>query len=148
MSPEELEVEKKLGAIDAKKERVAELKLMFENLRLGLSRFERQYYARIGSLYVELDKLELQIDEYKSRIRLAKENRLSPSQIDEAIHEQFAERREDTRFYEQQTNQYRQAHEREKTEPRLSEEEETELKALYRRIAKFFHPDLSRSEEE
>jgi hypothetical protein len=147
-TPEELETEKKLADLETKKEEIADLKLTFANLRLALGRFERQYYARIGRLYVELDKLELQIEEYKTRIRLAKERRLSPSEVEEAIDEQFAERHEDARFYEEQTNQYRQAYEKEKAETRLSHEQERELKTLYRRIAKFFHPDLAGSEQE
>lgn len=148
LSPEAMDIEKQLSNIEAKRDHIAELKLTLETLRVELGRFEKRYYAKIGGLYVELDKLELQIDEYKARIGLLMEKGLSASQIEEKMNERFAERREDTRFYEEQAHEHREAFERQKLEARLSDEEEAELKRLYRRLVKFVHPDLADSDKE
>lgn len=147
-SPEELEIEKKLVEIEAKKGRIAELELTLENLRLELGRFEVEYHARVGSLYVELDKLELQIDEYRTRISLLREKKFSIPEIEEAIYQEFKERRAKAEFYEQQTNGFREQYQAQTPFKRVSDEEENELKALYRKLAKIYHPDLSDSEAE
>lgn len=148
LSPEEIEIEKKLAEVEAKKDRIAELELTLESLRLELGRFEVEYHARVGRLYVELDKLELQIDEYRARIRMIREKGLSASDIDELLNVEFGERRAKASFYEHQTNEFREEHERQTSKTPLSDEEEGELKALYRKLAKIYHPDLAGSEEE
>ena len=148
LSPEQIEIEKKLAEVEAKKDRVAELELTLESLRLDLGRFEVEYHARVGSLYVELDRLELQVDEYRVRIRMIREKGLSASEIDELLNVEFGERRTRTSFYERQANEFREEHERQASKTPLSDEEERELKALYRRLAKIYHPDLAGSEEE
>jgi len=148
LSPEEIEIEKKLAEVEAKKDRIAELELTLETLRLELGRFEVEYHARVGRLYVELDKLELEIDEYRSRVRMIREKGLSVSEIDELLNVEFGERRAKTSFHEHQTNEFREEHERQASKTPLSDEEESELKAVYRRLAKIYHPDLAGSEEE
>ncbi len=148
LSPEELDIEKKLIEIEGKKTRIAELELSLVSLRLDLGRFEPEYNERVGSLYVELDRLELQIDECIARIRLVRQKGGSASEIEEVINKQFGERRTKASFYERQAGEFREEYEKQKSQKTSNDEEESELKALYRRLAKIYHPDLADSEEE
>ncbi len=137
-----------MAEVEAKKDRIAELELTLESIRLELGRFELEYHARVGRLYAALDRLELQVDEYRARIRLIRERRAAGSEIEERLNEEFGERRARTSFYERQAHEYQEEHDRQASKPSLSDEEERELKALYRKLAKLYHPDLASSEEE
>jgi len=147
-SPEEIEIEKKLAEVEAKRDRIAELELTLETSKFELGRFELEYHARVGRLYAALDRVELQIDEYKARIRLIRARRVADPEIEELLNEEFGERRAKTSFYERQAHEYQEEHDRQTSKAPLSDEEERELKALYRRLAKIYHPDLASSEEE
>jgi hypothetical protein len=149
-TPEEIEIEEKLLEIERKRQRVALLGQEIEELKQALGRFQVEYNAKVGRLYVELDKLELLIQEYRLRIQLivdrGREVRLQ--EIEDEIKRQFSDRWQETRQTERETRGAREAYERQKAEPELDEETAQELKRLYRELAKRFHPDLAETEEE
>ncbi|MFB0545545.1 MAG: hypothetical protein ACETWB_01425 [Anaerolineae bacterium] len=146
---EEIEIEKKLVEIEQKRQRVALLGQEIEELKQALGRFQVEYNARIGRLYVELDKLELLIQEYRLRIQLIVDGRKARLQeIEDEIKRRFSARWQEARQTERETSGASEAYERQKAEPELDEETAQELKCLYRELAKRFHPDLAETEEE
>ncbi len=145
-SPEELEVERLLEEIEARKERIAELELELETLKQELGSFQAEIDRRLGPLYVELDRLALRRRRYQARIeRLKRQGKgANPSAIEEEISRQFQKEWEDLNQKEKHAKAAGQ-----QPEPEIrSEEEEAELKRIYRKLAKRFHPDLAESESE
>jgi len=74
-TPEEIEIEERLFEIEQKRQRVALLGQEIEELKQALGRFQVEYNARVGRLYVELDKLEQLIQEHRLRIQLIVDER-------------------------------------------------------------------------
>jgi chromosome segregation ATPase len=148
-TPEEIEIEEKLLEIEQKRQCVALLGQEIEELKQALGRFQVEYNARVGRLYVELDKLELLIQEYRLRIRLIVDERKARLQeIEDEVKQRFSARWQETRQTERETSGASEAYERQKAEPKLDEETAQELKRLYRELAKRFHPDLAETDEE
>jgi hypothetical protein len=149
-TPEEIEIEERLFEIEQKRQRVALLGQEIEELKQALGRFQVEYNARVGRLYVELDKLELLIQEYRLRIQLivdrGREVRLQ--EIKDEVKRRFTARWQEARQTERETSEASEAYERQKAEPKLDGETAQELKRLYRELAKRFHPDLAETEEE
>jgi hypothetical protein len=148
-TPEEIEIEERLFEIEQKRQRVALLGQEIEELKQSLGRFQVEYNAKVGRLYVELDKLELLIQEYRLRIQLIVDGRkVRFREIEDEIKRRFNARWQETRRTERETRGASEAYERQKAEPKLDEETAQELKRLYRELAKWFHPDLAETEEE
>ncbi len=149
-TPEEIGIEELLFEIEQKRQRVALLGQEIEELKQALGRFQVEYNARVGRLYVELDKLELLIQEYRLRIQLIAERgrQVRLQEIEDKLKRRFSARWQETRQTERETSGASEAYERQKAEPELDEETAQELKRLYRELAKRFHPDLAETEEE
>jgi hypothetical protein len=148
-TPEEREYTRYLTEIEARKRRVAVLSVELQALKIDLARFEAEYHARIGALFVDLDRLRLAIDEYERRIvRLQEDPTADPTDIERDLGREFGARREGVRAEEEEARGYEDAYRRERQRPRLSAEAETDIKRLYRDLARRFHPDLARTEEE
>ena len=148
-SPEEREYGRYLGEIEARQRRAAELQAELEATKVALGRFEAEYHARVGTLFVELDRARLAIDEYERRIaRLKADPTADPSEVERDLTREFGRRREEVRHEEEETRRYKQTFRREQERPRLSTESEDEAKRLFRDLAKRFHPDLARSDDE
>lgn len=148
-TPEEIEIEERLFEIEEKRQRVALLGQEIEELKQALGRFQVEYNAKVGWLYVELDKLELLIQEYRLRIQLiVDERKVRLQEIEDEVKRRFTARWQETRQTERETSGASEAYERQKAEPKLDEETAQELKRLYRELAKRFHPDLAETEEE
>lgn len=67
--PEDAELSRKREELAELQARLAELELELLTLRLELDEFEKLYYAKVGSLYAELDELEALIAERLAKIR-------------------------------------------------------------------------------
>ena len=149
-TPEEIEIEKRLFEIEQKRQRVALLGQEIEELKQALGRFQLEYSARVGRLYVELDKLELLIQEYRLRIQLIVDRgrQVHFQEIEDEIKRRFSTRWQETRQTERETRGASEVYERQKAEPRLDEGTAQELKRFYRELARRFHPDLAETEEE
>jgi hypothetical protein len=148
-TPEEREYARYLTEVETRKRRAAELQAELEELRIHLGRFEAEYHARAGTLFVELDRVRLAIDEYERRIaRLTTDPAADPNRIEDDVQREFRQRHEDIHHDEEETRRYEQVFERDQTRPRLDEAGEDEIVRLYRELARRFHPDLARTDEE
>jgi len=148
-TPEEREYARYLAQIDARKRRVAELQAELEALRLALGRFTAEYHARVGARFVELDRLRLAVAEYERRIALLRADReRDPRTVEEEVAAEFARRREEVHAEDEETRQYQRAYERDQQRPPLDADAEAEIKRLYRELAKRYHLDLARTDDE
>lgn len=148
-SPEEREYAKYLAEIERRKQLAAALQEELTTIRLELGRFEAEYHAVVGSLFLELDRLRLAIRAYEDKItRLERDPRADPATVEREVEETLHAEREDIHQQAQENRRYEEAFQREQARPQLPANEETELHRLYRDLAKRFHPDLARTEEE
>ena len=148
-TPEDAEIEKHLAELQAKQEQIATLTLSLEDLKLDISRFETTYNAILGRLYVELDEVNLEIKEYMQRIHLVKEQEIvSEEEIDVRIQEFFNEERQKVSQQAQQVNQDEQAYEKIEAEEVPDKTTTKQLRKLYLKLAKIYHPDKSENDVE
>ena len=148
-TPEEREYARYLGEVEARRAQATGLRAELEALRVGLARFEAEYHARIGALFVELDRARLAADEYEGRIAVFQADPAAdPHRVEEEVEREFAGRREEVRDEEEETRRYERAFAHEQERPRLDGAEEDEAARLYRELARRFHPDLARTDEE
>lgn len=134
--------------VEEKERQVSDLSVGTQELKIKLSIFEGEYNARVGVLYVKLDKVNLSIKEYELRIKFAKERKLTDvlQDIENDVSDTFFEEREKINNLEDETSEsskeYKQHLEKEE-QSRLDEESKQDLKRLYRELAKKYHPDRS-----
>ena len=148
-SPEEREYRRYLQDVEVRRRKVADAQAELESLRTELGRFVAEYHARVGVLFVERDRLALSIEEYEVRIaRLHSSPQADLEEIERDVRDTFRKERQHVRDEEQESEQYQQEHRRQEERPRLAGAEEAELKRMYRDLAKRFHPDLAKSDEE
>jgi hypothetical protein len=101
-TPEAREYARYLAEIEERKRRAAELRADLEALMLSVGRFEAEYHARVGVLFVELDQIKLAIAEYEQRIsRLQADPKADPTEIEQDIAEKYARQREEVRAEEE-----------------------------------------------
>lgn len=145
---DEIEVEKLLTTIQAKRDQVAEMTLELEELKLDMRRFEREYSARVGRFYIELDKVELLTKEQRLRLRLLKEG-VSPGslEMEKRIASCFRSERGRLADYEREIDSEEDAFTQSKTET-ISAEKMKQLRGLYLRLAKTYHPDKANCDDE
>jgi len=124
--PEEQELALKLEEQAALEAELADRELRSANLRAELAAFERQYLHFVGSRYAELDEWKAQIAE-----RLVAEQP-GNERARQAASEARARATETTAVAGEKSTQ----------EPR-SFHASTELKSLYRELARRIHPDLT-----
>lgn len=135
--------------IETRKRRIAQLQGERDGLELALSRFAVQLKGRVGGLRAELNRVKLQVAEYRRRIERIKEDEtIDPATLEQEVAEEFAERLEQEQAEEQAGNREGQRIERPRAARRLDAETEAEILRIYRELAKRFHPDLARSEAE
>jgi hypothetical protein len=128
-----------LAELEVLRDEVAQLELERETLRGGLAAFEVRHRAelaaeqhllqRIGSVVRHLERWAELLEEAEPRQRAARARRLE---------------RHRTRELRQESVEAEHAEEELPPEPPTA----ADLKSLYRRLARRFHPDLARSEEE
>lgn len=148
-TPEEREYARYLGEIEVRKRRVAELQTERELLREDLGRFDAEYHVRVGTLFVELDRIQLSINEYEFRIaRLSANPDIPNDEMEEETRTRFSGQRDEIHHDEEETRRYQHAFQEDRQRPHLDDASETVLKSLYRELAKRFHPDLARTDLE
>lgn len=144
-TPEELEYARYLGEVETRRRRIADLETEIQALKEALGRFSAEYHTRVGKLFAELDRIELEIAECEYRnTRLQGEPDIEPADLDREIHEHFSRQREQVHEEEEETRRYERAS-REEQHPILDAPTEAMLKSLFRDLAKRFHPDLART---
>jgi uncharacterized small protein (DUF1192 family) len=129
--PEEIELERKKQELTERESELSEREFELATLSAELFQFEIKYHTRIGRLYVEIDQLQ-------AEIALKKAQRYPSDNSVEKEAERLSEKaRETRREYEAVIN-----------EPIRVRDLSPELKALYRSLAKKYHPDLTIDPEE
>ena len=148
-TPEEREYAKYLVEVETRKQRAAVLQDELTSLRHALGRFEAEYHAVVGTLFLELDRIHLAIRSYEEKIaRLHDDPDADPERVEREVEENVRAEREEINKQERENRRYEEAFQREQERPRLPSDDEAELHRLYRDLAKRFHPDLARTEDE
>jgi hypothetical protein len=138
-SPLRERLQRLLAELDALRDEVAQLELECETLRGELAAFEVRHRAeladeqrllhRIGSVVRQLERWAEMLEEAEPRQRAVRARRVE---------------RQRTRELHQESWESELAEEELAPEPSAA----ADLKSLYRRLARRFHPDLARTEEE
>lgn len=144
---DEVEIERLMTAIQEKHDQITELTLTFEDLKLEIRQFEREYNARVGQFYVELDKADLETKEYRLRLRLMREG-VSDAEVEMRVEACFRSERQRLEEYEAETAEVKAHPEATKPKPVLPKEQMKQLRKLYLRLAKTHHPDKADRVEE
>jgi hypothetical protein len=148
-TPEEREYSKYLIDVETRKQRAAALQDELTSLRLALGRFEAEYHAIVGTLFLELDRIRLAIRAYEEKIaRLRDDPNADPATVEQEVEQTLHAEREEMHEQEHENRRYEESFQREQERPQLPADDETELHRLYRDLAKRFHPDLARTEVE
>ncbi len=124
-----------------------------EDLKIEMGLFLGEYNSKVGDLYVELDRVKLQILEYELRKKIAESAELDESgkDIEEEVSEAFANEREKIEQMENEASESSKKREenieREKHRSGLDENIAGEIKKIYRELASKFHPGRAKDEE-
>lgn len=140
--------------ISEKEREVSDLSIQVQDIKIALNIFLDEYNSRVGLLYVKLDKIKLKIKEYQLRIKLAQDKKVSQEDletIEEEVNETFSQERHKIDDLENEifesSEEYSKHLEEEKTCP-LDDESRQECKALYRKLARKFHPDMAKDSDQ
>jgi hypothetical protein len=148
-SEEERAYRRYLRQIENQKQRASELQADLESLKLTLGRFEAEYHARVGALFVELDRVKLAIDEYGRRVdRLRTNLRMDLIRLEQEIEDAFATRRRGIDVEDAEARFYERVRRQETARPQFDEKQADHAKRIYRDLARRYHPDLARTPEE
>ena len=132
---DEKETTRLLDAIEAKREQVEELTVTVETLKSEVNVFQRRYNAHISHYYLELDKVELETQEYRLRLQLRREN-VSAEEIEARVESCFRTSRARVDAYQEVDVSESTLQEDELPAPKAKH-----LQNLYRKLAKRYHPD-------
>jgi hypothetical protein len=148
-SPEERELNRHLQQIEGRKREIASLEADTQELHENLARFNAEYHARVGVLFTQIDQLELEIAEYRRRTDLLNvDPDASEQEILQRVQEEFSQQREKVQQEERDSERFWHQREAYRGEPSLTENDAAELKRLFRELARRFHPDLAKTDEE
>jgi hypothetical protein len=149
ISDEEIAYTSLLTAIDERKRRIADLQADHETLKLALARFELAYRAKVGPILVEIDRIRLEISEYRRRFTLLRSGmEFDPEEVEHDLEAKFGARREEVRAEEDEARHYQRVFRNERSRSRLNGSTEAEMRRVYRELAKRFHPDLAANPQE
>jgi hypothetical protein len=132
--PEEQELRRKLSELEERRNLLADRELELATLRARLLAFEHVYMEKVGRLYVELDELEAQLASWRFN-RLPDDSRTT----------------EDMRVSREKAQASRVEYEHRKAALGPSgqaPEPPPELKSLYRKLARQYHPDIALDPQE
>ncbi len=137
--------------IAKKRTTIAKLSEEVANLQYELTIFEAEYQRIIGVLFVSLDELDLKIKTYLERINILKQGEAEDLLVlEKIIEDKFKTEYEKIRLEREEAEQHTREYEYEevKKKPELDRESENKLKAIYRELAKRYHPDMAKTKEE
>jgi hypothetical protein len=144
---DDVEIERLMTTIQTKRAEVAEMTLALEYLKREVHHFEGEYNARVGALYLTLDKVNLATKEYQLRFRLLQEG-ISDTDIEARVEACFRSERERLASYDSQDGEPAEKPESRDETPELPKDRLKQLRKLYVRLAKMYHPDKSNAPEE
>ncbi len=135
--------------VESRKRVISGLQAERDTLERALTRFAVDLKSRVGTLRMDLNRVRLQLAEYKRRIeRLKGNDGLDPDTLEREVAEEFAAEHEERDAEEEASARAGQRVEGRRTSPRLDPETEAEILRLYRELAKRVHPDLARTDRE
>jgi hypothetical protein len=134
-------------------ESIADINVRIHDLEVVLNALYAEYNARVGILYVELDRLKLRIREYKHRIARAQGRNLTEQEareMEEEMDELFSDEREKIEGLEDEAHQSSREYEKnmEEDKDEYTIEFMEKIKALFRKLVFKFHPDMAQTEKE
>lgn len=121
--------------IEACRNDILELTLAKERIRHETHQFEREYYVKVGRLYGELDRIELEIKELLYKARLLEWGGVPLEQLDRRVEKVFrVERRRLERAISDSSPE---------VSPKACDDLslDKKLRRLYLKLAKRYHPD-------
>jgi len=133
----------RLAELNARRDQAARLEQERADLEIEINAFRQTYLARVGPAQAELDALELHIAEYRVRndlVRLRGRG-LTPAQLEADVDWELRGRRAQFEGYQESVRQAAPAPDAD-LEPTVR----SDLRALYRDLAKRAHPDLALDE--
>jgi hypothetical protein len=113
-----------------------------EQLKLDLSELKYNYENKIGKLYIRLDKAELYIIIYK-QIGTLVDNGIDFTKAKHSIEELFKDK---IANLEEEEKAFTTALENDKL-PEISDDERNNIKQLWRKLSRVYHPDLINGNE-
>ncbi len=140
-SLEKRELEK---AISEKEKKFNALIEEVEQLKIDLTIVKQEYDVKVGRLYLKLDEVDLEILKFK-KIEDSISKGFSFEEAQKVVEETLRKRRE------QIEEEYKKLDEEEKdieSHKDISEEDKSELKKLWRKLAHKYHPDKANGNEE
>lgn len=137
----------KKAEVEAKRRAVANIQEQLNEYKRTLGDLMARYYATVGSLQVQLEKINLEMAEITARISWLLIHDTEEG-MEERLESVFSDRREQVDADESEATGARAAYEEMREKEVLAPEVKKEIKRLYRELVKRFHPDLADSEED
>jgi DNA polymerase III epsilon subunit-like protein len=125
--------------VSAARERLADLEMVLDRERAGVANTQAQLFSLLKSSYKRRDSLKLVIEYRKKFIRsLLAELELDPADVRSQFDSSQKKLEEEFEAAEKLTEQV----------SSLSDEQQNEMKDLYRKLVKLYHPDRFNSDED
>ena len=103
----------------------------------------------VGSLFVELDRLDLAIAEFARRMALLVEApHINPETVERMVAGEFGDRREEVRREGEENARYEQVHAEERSRPELEGSAREDVLRISRELALRHHPNTTLTDEE
>lgn len=142
-SADEIEYERLKGSLLEQRNIVGELSLEIEDIEAELGNFQVEYNSKVGQYFIELDKLNYEIQV----LRMKKDHPFD--NIDHLIADQLKDIKDQIEQDEEQFFKDEEANRLLKNRSHFFDENSRkELRNLYRDLAKIYHPDKARNDEE
>ena len=133
--------------LQSKRQQVAEMTLDLEDLKLEMRHFQKEYNLRVTGTYVELDKVNLSMKEYRLRLRLVREG-VCQTEIEERVASCFKSERRRLEDYESDATELEGEIGKDSNKNKLSTHQTKQVRKLYLELAKIYHPDKSAEGED
>ena len=133
--------------LQAKRQQVAEMTLDLEDLKLEMRHFQKEYNLRVAGTYVELDRVNLSMKEYRLRLRLIREG-VCRAEIEERVVSCFKSERQRLENYERDAMEHEKESGEDSNRQKLSIRQAKQIRKLYLELAKIYHPDKSAGGEQ
>ena len=144
---DQIKIEELQFDLQSKRQQVAEMTLDLEDLKLEVRHFQKTYDLRVAGAYVELDKVNLSMKEYRLRLRLVREG-VCQTEIEERVASCFKSERRRLEDYESDATELEGEIEKDSNKNKLSTHQTKQVRKLYLELAKIYHPDKSAEGED
>lgn len=129
------EIVRLLQSIKEKQEHIEQLTITMEQVKEEVDLFQHRYNTHVGNFYLELDKIELETQEYRLRVKLQRDG-VGEDEIEKRVEACFKENRARLESINHQNDSDKQHDVND-----LPDQDVKKLQKLYRKLAKRFHPD-------